>query len=82
MGGLRNICKAYGGMKFTDANGKTTEYEWDYAKDEPRLKGEMTREEWAASERAKWGNLKALTRKPPPKKKNIGDSENSLNLGL
>lgn len=80
MGGIRNICKAYGGMKFTDANGKTTEYEWDYVKDEPRIKGEMTREEWAASERARFGNFKALTKKQPPKKKNDADSENPLIL--
>lgn len=27
---------------------------WDYAKDEPRKRSEMTHDEWLASERAKW----------------------------
>jgi hypothetical protein len=78
MGGLRRICKAYGGMTFTDAKGVKTEYIWDYIKDEPRRKEEFTDEEWAANERFKWGGFKAALKgkKPPPKKK-FGDSEQS-----
>jgi len=49
MGGLRRLCKAYGGLNF---NG--VEYLWDYTRDEPRLKSEMTKAEIAASEKAKW----------------------------
>ena len=55
MGGIRRICKMYGGMKFKGEDGKEIEYMWDYAKDEPRLKSEMTKEEIKASEKAKWG---------------------------
>jgi len=58
MGGLARLCKLYGGMSFTDKDGKTVEYVWDYAKDEPRLKGEMTQDELIASERAKWEGMK------------------------
>jgi hypothetical protein len=45
-------------MKVTDANGKSVTWVWDYAKDEPRLKSEMTKEEFMASERAKWMGAK------------------------
>jgi hypothetical protein len=54
MSGLRRICKMYGSVKATDANGNTVEWVWDYATDEPRLKHEMTQEQFTASERAKW----------------------------
>ena len=49
MAGLRMICKMYGGMTI---NG--VEWIWDYHKDEPRLKKEMTKEELKLSEKAKW----------------------------
>jgi hypothetical protein len=49
MGGLRRICKMYGGMKIDGV-----EWVWDYNKDEPRLKNQMTEEELRLSERAKW----------------------------
>lgn len=34
MAGLRNICRMYGGMKVS-SNGKTINYVWDYAAEEP-----------------------------------------------
>lgn len=54
MSGLRMICKLYGGMKITQ-NGKTVNYVWDYAGDEPVPDTEMPvgSERWNASERAK-----------------------------
>jgi hypothetical protein len=33
--GLRMICKAYGGIRFRGADGKVTEYIWDYKNDRP-----------------------------------------------
>lgn len=57
MGGLARLCKAYGEMEIT-ANGKKTLWVWDYVKNKPRIKDEMTQEELAASERAKWMSLK------------------------
>lgn len=54
MGGLANICKLYGSMQVSDANGNTVTWLWDYANDKPRLKTEMTKEEITASEKAKW----------------------------
>jgi hypothetical protein len=53
MGGLKKICKVFGSMTVS-ANGKTVTYEYDYANDIPRPKGEMTKEEKAASEKARW----------------------------
>jgi len=54
MGGIRRLCKLYGGIKLKGQDGKEVEYMWDYAKDEPRIKSEMTKEEIKASEKAKW----------------------------
>lgn len=45
-------------MTVTDANGKKVVWVWDYATDQPRLKSEMTKDEIAASEKAKWGAIK------------------------
>jgi hypothetical protein len=53
MSGLRLICKLYGAI-----NIQGVDWVWDYAKDEPRLKSEMTKEEITASERAKWTGVK------------------------
>ena len=71
MGGLRNICRAHGGLKVTQ-NGKTVEYIWDYIKDEPRLKSDMTKEELEANERFKYGLPAKRKRKP----KQTPDAEN------
>jgi major membrane immunogen (membrane-anchored lipoprotein) len=60
MGGLARICKMYGGMTVTDKAGRKVEWAYDYAQDRPRLKSEMTKEEWMASEKAKWDKLKQL----------------------
>lgn len=55
----------YGGIKIK-VDGKETVYMWDYAKDEPRVKSEMTKEEIKASEKAKWGIIeKQLKTKKP-----------------
>lgn len=59
MSGLRWMCRLYGEMTFKDINGKTIHWVWDYAKDEPRLKDEMTAEEKIASERARWELMKS-----------------------
>lgn len=59
MGGLRKICKLYGGMKVS-SGGKTVEYYWDYKNDKPRIKCEMTHEELIESEKIKWEQLKQL----------------------
>lgn len=58
-GGLRRICKAYGGMKFKGADGKVVEWIWDYTRDEPRLKSEIDAEKLAASEKRKFERLRA-----------------------
>lgn len=58
MGGLRRLCKLYGRMEFVDKDGKKKEYVWDYVKDEPRIKSEMTKEELKTSEKKKWMDLK------------------------
>jgi hypothetical protein len=54
MAGLARICKMFGQMSVKDANGKEVLWVYDYAKDKPRLKSEMTKEEFALSEKAKW----------------------------
>lgn len=53
MGGLARICKMYGSMEVSDANGKKVTWLWDYVNDKPRLKTEMTKEETMLSEKAK-----------------------------
>ena len=53
MGGLRRICKAYGGMRFKRADGTEDHWVWDYKADVPRLKSEMDAERKAASDKAK-----------------------------
>lgn len=58
MAGLAKLCKMYGSMEVSDANGKKVTWLWDYANDKPRLKTEMTKEEIMASEKAKWNNIK------------------------
>lgn len=47
--GLQRVLKLYGKMQV----GNIT-WVWDYAKDEPRILSEMTKEEITASEKAKW----------------------------
>jgi major membrane immunogen (membrane-anchored lipoprotein) len=52
--GLQKILKLYGETTVTDASGKSVKWVWDYAKDEPRIKSEMTKDEIKESEKAKW----------------------------
>ena len=59
MGGLARICKMYGSMEVSDANGKKETWLWDYVNDKPRLKTEMTKEEIMLSEKAKWMIVKS-----------------------
>jgi len=54
MSGLKSICKLYGSMTVTDKDGTKTVWVWDYANDKARPKSEMSKEELAASEKAKW----------------------------
>jgi len=53
MSGLAKICKMYGEIK-VESDGKKVTWIWDYVNDKPRLKSEMSKEEIAASEKAKW----------------------------
>lgn len=55
--GFQRILKIYGEMKVTDSKGNSVTHVWDYANDKSRIKGEMTKEEIAASEKAKWMQL-------------------------
>lgn len=58
MSGLKKLCKMYGQIDCVDKDGKKVVWLWDYAKDEPRLKSEMTKEEIKESEKTKWLNIK------------------------
>lgn len=58
MTGLQKILKRYGRIKAADSNGKTVVWIWDYKLDIPRLESEMTKDEMAESERAKWKLIK------------------------
>lgn len=53
MPGLRDMCKLFGQMTI---NG--TLWVWDYAKDKPVKKSEQSKADWAASEKAKFEQLK------------------------
>lgn len=61
MAGLAKICKLYGSMTVSDDSGKKVVWLWDYAQDRPRVKSEMSKEEIAASEKAKWTLSKPKT---------------------
>ena len=57
MAGLGRILKMYGKMNVTDKNGNKVVWVWDYAENKARLETEMTKEQWANSERAKYESL-------------------------
>ena len=59
MAGLAKLCKMYGSMEVSDANGKKVTWLWDYANDKARLKTQMTEDEIMASEKAKWMGVKS-----------------------
>lgn len=56
--GLQKLCKMYGKVKF---DGVT--WVWDYHNDEPKLESEMSKEDLALSEKAKWSRLKKYLNK-------------------
>jgi len=55
--GFQRILKIYGEFKATDSKGNSITHVWDYANDKARIKGEMTKEEIAKSEKAKWAQF-------------------------
>jgi hypothetical protein len=57
--GLNKILQLYGAMTVS-ANGNTAKWVWDYNLNKSRLRKEMTDEEWMASEKAKYEQLKNL----------------------
>jgi len=59
MSGLSKMCKLFGSIEATDNYGNKVTWVWDYKNDKPRLKSEMTKEEIAESEKAKWENIKS-----------------------
>ncbi|MBX3253963.1 MAG: hypothetical protein KF862_07455 [Chitinophagaceae bacterium] len=59
MAGLQKLLKLYGRIECKGENGKRVMWVWDYANDKPRIESEMTKEEWAASEKAKYKLLKS-----------------------
>jgi len=56
---LARICKLYGSMEVSDANGNKVTWLWDYSNEKARLKTKMTKEEITASEKAKYAILKS-----------------------
>lgn len=57
MAGLGRILKMYGKMNVTDKDGNKVVWIWDYAENKARLETEMTKEQFAKSERAKYESL-------------------------
>lgn len=58
MGVLAKLCKMYGAIDVQDENGKKVKWIYDYKQDKPRPLSEMTKEEIAESEKAKWNGIK------------------------
>lgn len=52
-------------MTVKDANGRKVEWVYDYKNDRHRLKKEMTEQEFAESEKAKYDKLKQIHDTPP-----------------
>jgi hypothetical protein len=60
MGGLARLCKVYGTMKINNV-----EWVWDWVNDKPRIKSEMTKDEYMASEKIRWQQVsEELNNKP------------------
>jgi hypothetical protein len=57
MTGLSKVLKMYGKMNVTDKNGNKVVWVWDYAENKARLETEMTKEQLAKSEKAKYESL-------------------------
>jgi hypothetical protein len=58
MTGIQKICRMYGRMKLKGPNGEDEMWLWDYVNEKARPEKEMTKEEIAASEKAKWMQVK------------------------
>ena len=56
MGGLARICKRYGRIRATSADGKSVLWVWDYVADKAVHESEMLEgsDRWKASEKARW----------------------------
>lgn len=59
MAGLQRVLKLYGSIVVKGNDGKSVTWVWDYANDKARLKSEMTKIEFGASEKAKWESIKS-----------------------
>ena len=57
MAGLSKILKMYGGMITKDKDGNKVVWAWDYAENKARIKSEMTKEQFAKSEKARFNKL-------------------------
>jgi hypothetical protein len=53
MTGLQKVLKSVGSMVVKSGD-KSVTWVWDYANDKPMIKSEMTKEQLAESEKAKW----------------------------
>ena len=53
MGGIAKLCKLYSTVRIDGAV-----WVWDYARDIPVKEKEMTKEQWAESEKVKWAQVK------------------------
>lgn len=66
MSGLLSLCKILGRITVSDENGNCVKYRWDYANECPVMEADMppgsARE--AASERAKWDQIRAEIENP------------------
>jgi len=51
--GFQKLCKMYGEVKFDGVV-----WVWDYRTDEAKLQSEMSKEDFALSEKAKWTKLR------------------------
>lgn len=69
MSGLQRLLKLYGQIDCKGEDGKKVTWLWDYANDKPMLKSEMTKEQWMASEKAKWMKVKEQLDKEENKRK-------------
>lgn len=58
MTGLQKVCKLYGRIDVVDSSGHKVVWLWDYKNDKPRLRSEMTADEIAESEKAKFQYIK------------------------
>lgn len=58
MTGIQKLLKLYGRIECKDKNRKRVMWVWDYANDKPNIESEMTKEEWAVSEKAKYNQIK------------------------